>query len=79
VFAALAVSHWIERQTGWSIMKFVQTLRRYRTVTIRAGNHALTAADPLPAEIQDVLATITAAAQTPSSSGDSDTAAEGAH
>ena len=61
VFAALAVSHWIEHQTGWSIKKFVQTLRRYRTVTIRAGNHTLTAADPLPADIQDVLATITTA------------------
>ena len=24
VFAALAVSHWIEHQTGWSIKKFVQ-------------------------------------------------------
>ena len=63
VFAALAVSHWIEHQTGWSIKKFVQTLRRYRTVTIRAGNHTLTAADPLPADIQDVLATITTAAE----------------
>ncbi len=27
-FAALAVSHWIERQTGWSIKKFVRTARR---------------------------------------------------
>ena len=25
VFAALAVSHWIEHQTGWSIKKFVRT------------------------------------------------------
>ena len=25
VFAALAVSHWIEAQTGWSIKKFVRT------------------------------------------------------
>ena len=79
VFAALAVSHWIEHQTGWSIKKFVQTLRRYRTVTIRAGNHTLTAADPLPADIQDVLATITTAAEAPSDSGDSGTAAEGTH
>ena len=63
--AALAVSHWVERQTGWSIKKFVQTLRRYRTVTIRAGNHTLTAADPLPADIQDVLATITTTAEAP--------------
>jgi transposase len=79
VFAALAVSHWIERQTGWSIKKFVQTLRRYRTVTIRAGNHTLTAADPLPADIQDVLATIITAAEAPSDSGGSATAAEGTH
>jgi len=79
VFAALAVSHWIEHQTGWSIKKFVQTLRRYRTVTIRAGNHTLTAADPLPADIQKALATITTAAETPSDSGGSATAAEGTH
>jgi hypothetical protein len=79
VFAALAVSHWIEHQTGWSIKKFVQTLRRYRTVTIRAGNHTLTAADPLPADIQDVLATITTAAEAPSHSGCGGTAAEGTH
>ena len=48
VFAALAVSHWIEDQTGWSIKKFVQTARRYRTVDIHAGQHILTAADPYP-------------------------------
>jgi transposase len=28
VFAALAVSHFIETQTGWSIKKFVRTARR---------------------------------------------------
>jgi len=37
VFAALAVSRWIEHQTGWSIRKFVKTARRYRTVEIQAG------------------------------------------
>jgi transposase len=58
VFAALAVSHWIERQTGWSIRKFVQTSRRYCTVRIRAGKHTLTAADPLPADLRDALAQI---------------------
>ena len=79
MFAALAVSHWLESQTGWSIKKFVQTLRRYRTVTIRAGNQTLTAADPLPANIQEALATITALTETPSDSGDSGTEAEGAH
>ena len=31
VFAAMAVSHYIEHRTGWSIKKFVRTTRRYRT------------------------------------------------
>lgn len=79
VFVALAISHWIEHQTGWSIKKFVQTLRRYRTVTIRAGNHTPTAADPLPAEIQAALTAITSPADPPSGCGASDTVAEGAH
>ncbi|MGF7237784.1 MAG: IS1634 family transposase, partial [Frankia sp.] len=47
VFAALAVSRWIETTTGWSIRKFVTTARRYRTITIQAGDHTITAADPL--------------------------------
>ena len=71
VFAALAVSHWIEHQTGWSIKKFVQTLRRYRTVTIRAGNLILTAADPLHASVHDALAAITTAAEIPNATGGS--------
>jgi transposase len=29
VFAALAVSRWIENITGWSIRRFVTTARRY--------------------------------------------------
>ena len=48
VFAALAVSRWIENQTGWTIRKFVKTARRYRTIQIQAGNHVITAADPSP-------------------------------
>jgi len=79
VFTALAVSHWIERQTGWSINKFVKTLRRYRTVTIRAGNHTLTAVEPLPADLQEALATITTLADAPRDSGDGGTAAGDAH
>lgn len=35
--AALAVSRWIENQTGWSSRKFVRTARRYRTIQIQAG------------------------------------------
>lgn len=34
VFAALAVSRWIEAQTGWSIRKFVRSARRYRTIIV---------------------------------------------
>jgi transposase len=58
VFAALAVSRYIEDRTGWSIKKFVRTARRYRTVQIRAGQHILTAADPLPRDLRDALALI---------------------
>ena len=55
VFAALAVSRWIEAQTGWSIRKFVRTARRYRTITIQAGDHTITAADPLPRDLRSAL------------------------
>jgi hypothetical protein len=54
VFAAMAVSHRIETQTGWSIKKFVRAARRYRTVTIQAGSHTLTAAEPPPADLAEV-------------------------
>jgi hypothetical protein len=59
VFAALAVTHQIETNTGWSIKRFVQTARRYRTVAIRAGGHVLTAEEPLPTDLRDALAMIT--------------------
>ena len=58
VFAALAVSRWIERQTGWSIRKFVKTARRYRTIEIQAGPHVITAADPLPDGLRQALDSI---------------------
>jgi hypothetical protein len=58
VFAALAVSQLVEDRTGWSIRKFVRTVRRYRTVHIRAGQQILTAEDPLPADIREALAGI---------------------
>jgi hypothetical protein len=58
VFAALAVSHWVEHQTGWSIKKFVRTARRYRTVTIQAGRQTLTAAEPLPDDLAEALTKI---------------------
>jgi hypothetical protein len=46
VFAALAVSRWIEDRTGWSIKKFVRTARRYRTIEIQADGHTIT--EPFP-------------------------------
>jgi hypothetical protein len=55
VMAALAVSKWIETTTGWSIRKFVKTARRYRTITIQAGDHTLTAEDPVPADLGAAL------------------------
>src|SRR6476620_6265612 len=58
VFAAMAVSHWIEHQTGWSIKKFVRTARRYRSVTIQAGSQTLVAAEPPPADLAEALAKI---------------------
>lgn len=55
VFAALAVSRWIEDTTGWTIGRFVKTTRRYRTVQIQAGDHTITAADPIPDDLQAAL------------------------
>ena len=62
VFAALAVSRRVEDATGWSIKEFVRTLRRYRTVQIEVGGHTVTAADPLPDEVRQVLEAIKARA-----------------
>ena len=58
VFAALAVSRWIETRTGWSIRRFVRTARRYRTIQIQAGPRTITAADPLPDDLQQALEAI---------------------
>lgn len=55
VFAALAVARIIEDTTGWSVKKFIKTARRYRTIQIQAGEHTITAADPLPPDLQDAL------------------------
>lgn len=58
VLAALAVTRHIETTTGWSIKKFVRTVRRYRTVQIRVGKHVVTAEDPLPNDLRDALTAI---------------------
>jgi len=58
VLAALAVTRYVEHRTGWSIKKFVTTARRFRTIQLRAGQHILTAEEPLPPDLRDALATI---------------------
>ena len=58
VFAALAVTRWVEDQTGWSIKKFVRTARRYRSIEIQAGEQTITAEDPLPEDLAAALTTI---------------------
>ena len=55
VFTALAITRFIEDATGWSIKRFVQTARRYRTIQIQAGSHTITAADPIPDDLQAAL------------------------
>ncbi len=55
VFAALAVARWLENTTGVSIKQFVKTLRRYRTIDIQAGDQTVTAEDPLPDNVTDLL------------------------
>jgi hypothetical protein len=55
VFAAMAVSRWIENTTGWSIRRFVKTARRYRTIQIQAGPHTITAADPIPGDLSTAI------------------------
>jgi hypothetical protein len=52
------VSRRIEAATGWSIRKFVKTARRYRAIEIQAGDHVITAADPLPGDLRDALTKI---------------------
>jgi hypothetical protein len=55
VFAALAVSQRIEQLTGWTISRFVKTLRRYRSVQINTGNHLFTAEQAIPHDIRTAL------------------------
>ena len=53
--AALAVGRIVEQATGWSIARFVKALRPCRTITIKAGDQTITAADPIPADALDAL------------------------
>ena len=55
VFAALAVSRWIEAQTSSSSRKFVKTARRYRTFEIQAGRQPSPPPTPLPDALRQAL------------------------
>src|ERR1700722_1067036 len=55
VFAALAVTRWIEARTGWANRKIDKRARRYRTIEIRAGRQTITAADPIPDDLRQAL------------------------
>ena len=60
VMAALAVARMVEQSTDWSIARFVKMLRPCRTITIQAGDHTLTAADPLPGDLANAIRAINA-------------------
>jgi hypothetical protein len=62
VMAALAVSRWLEGVTGWSIKKLVQTLRRYRSIAVKTGDHILHAGTPLDDDARAVVNAIKTAA-----------------
>jgi hypothetical protein len=53
--AALAVSHWLERQTGWSIKKLMTTLRHHRSIAVQTGDHLLHAGTPLDADARAAI------------------------
>lgn len=61
VVTALAVSHHIAHQTGWSFKEFIRTAHRYRTVKIKAGQQILTAADPVPDNLRAAMSKSAAA------------------
>ncbi len=65
----MAVCHYIEHQTGWSIKRFVRTTRRYRTVKIKARRQTLTAVDPLADDLSDALAKTGSARRPPAQLG----------
>jgi hypothetical protein len=59
VFAALAISHRIETQTGWTIKNFVRALTPLpHHQNQHRQPHTMTAEDPLPDEVRQALAAI---------------------
>ena len=58
VFAALAVSRYLQDVTGLSIKKLINTLRPIRSATIALGDQRLTLEPEIPPQVKDLLATI---------------------
>lgn len=58
VIASLAVSRWIEETMGWSIRRFVRTLRVYRNATVTIGGQEIAAAVPLEDDTAQVVEAI---------------------
>jgi len=55
VIAAVAVSRRIEETTGWSIRRFVRTLRLYRNATVTIGELDIEAAVPLEPDAAGIV------------------------
>uniref|UniRef100_UPI0026811E44 hypothetical protein n=1 Tax=Rhodococcus ruber TaxID=1830 RepID=UPI0026811E44 len=55
VFAALAISRYLQDETGMSIRKIVRTLRPLQEITISIAGHEHTALDPLTADAASIL------------------------
>jgi hypothetical protein len=60
VFAALAISRWIEDQARRSIRKLARTARRYWSAGIQAGTRTITTTEPLPDDSGKLSAASTA-------------------
>jgi hypothetical protein len=58
VFAAMAASHHVERQTGWGIKRFVATTRRYRTKKSGASRQIRARCRLIPDDLCNELAKI---------------------
>ena len=58
VFAALAVSRYLQDHTGTSIRSIVQALRPLQEITLTIGGHPHTATDPLTPKAADIVTKI---------------------
>ena len=55
MFAALAISRYLQEQTGVSIKKLINTLRTVRSVTIKVNGERLTLDPEIPPPARELL------------------------